>query len=469
MILVPQALDLAVQYHRAGNLPQAEQIYREILQVDPQHADALHLLGLIAHQVGNHELAIEYMSEALRLKPDYAEAHNNLGVAFLEQGKREEAQACYQQALRLRPEFAEAHNNLGNLLKEQGQLEEALACYQQALSIKPDYAEAHNNLGNVFHDQGQLEQALACYQQALRLRSDYAEAHNNLGNVLKEQGELVEAMASLGQALRLKPDFAMAHNSLGVALQEQGKLAEALACFEQALHLEPGYAEVHCNRAIAWLLAGDFEQGWPEYEWRWQRKEWALPRFPEPLWDGSPLHGRTILLHAEQGLGDTLQFIRYARLVHERGGSVLLACQPALVQLLSTCPGIHRVVSQGSALPPFDVWAPLLSLPGILGTTLATVPAQVPLPLCRRGADQLLASGTEPHHRFQNRHCLGCGSPVAPVQLHPMHSPGGVCAVGTAGRRASIQPAKGIGSRAVAHPGGAVPCHRPGQPAGSSG
>jgi tetratricopeptide (TPR) repeat protein len=446
MLTVSQALALAVQQHQAGQLPQAEQLYQAILQVQPQQADALHLLGVLASQRGQHEQARAYLGQALRVKPDYAAAHNNLGNLLQEQGQLAEAQACYQQALRHKPDYGKAHNNLGRVLHQQGQLAEAQACYERALRHQPDLAEAHNNLGNLLHqhgqlaqardcyrqalrlkpdlveahhnlgnifqqqgqlaeaqasyqqalrlepgyaeahnnlghllrEQGQLAEALACYRQALRHKPDYAEAYNNLGNVLQEQGQLAEAQACYQQAVRLKPEYAAAHSNLGVALVGQGQLAEALACYEQSLRLQPNYAEAHWNRAHAWLLGGNYEQGWPEYEWRCQVKAFAPPRFPQPLWDGSPLHGQTILLYAEYGLGDTLQFIRYAALVHERGGSVLVACQPPLVSLLSRCPGIERVLSQEDPLPHFDVYAPLLSLPRILGTSLATVPAQVP-------------------------------------------------------------------------------------------
>ncbi len=239
-------------------------------------------------------------------------------------------------------------------------------------------AEAHNHSGAWFEQQGRLDEAVACYQQALALKPDYAEAHNNLGNVLKEQGKFEEALASYQQALGLKPDYAEVHYNQGVVLKEQGRLTEALASLEHALRLKPDYAEAHSSRALAWLLAGDFARGWPEYEWRWQCPPFSLPRFGQPLWDGSPLGGQTILLYAEQGFGDTLQFIRYAPLVKERGGCVLLACPAALIPLLRSSRGIDRLLPQEGPLPPLDVYAPLLSLPRIFSTTLATVPAQVP-------------------------------------------------------------------------------------------
>jgi len=478
MNTVSEALDIAVRYHQAGNLQQAEQLYHQILQVEPQHVNALHLLGVIAHHVGRSDRAVDYISQAvrlapnfaeaynnlgialaalgkleaavasyqqaLRLKPDYAEAlnnlgnallgkgepddavailqravrlmpqhaatHNNLGVALREQGNLPEAVVSFQQALRLKPDFAqahynlgvtltkqgklaeavasfqqalrrepayaEAHNNLGVALKEQGRLTEAVASWQEALRLKPDYADAHNNLG-VALKQGDLAKAVVSFQQALRLKPDFAQAHNNLGIALKEQGKLTEAVASWHEALRLKPDYAAAHNNLGTAFTEQGELEAALASYQRAVCLKPDYAEAHLNVGTAWLLMGDFERGWPEYEWRGKCEDSDLPNFPQPLWDGSSLEGRTILLYAEQGLGDTLQFIRFAPLVKERGGNVLVACPQSLVRLLTRCSGIDRLIVESSSAP-FDVHAPLLSIPGILGTTLATIPASVP-------------------------------------------------------------------------------------------
>ena len=223
------------------------------------------------------------------------------------------------------------------------------------------------------------------YQEPLRLKPDFAEGHYNLGNALQAQGgsaALAEAVAHYQEALRLKPDYAEAHNNLGSALQDQGQLAEAVTQYQEALRLKPDYAEAHLGNRAAGLASGrrPRARGWPEYEWRWQSKDFSSSKrsFSQPLWDGSSLAGRTILLHAEQGLGDTIQFVRYAPLVKSSGGTVILECQPALLPLLQSCAGVDRLVARGSSLPHFDVHAPLLSLPGILGTTLSTIPAETP-------------------------------------------------------------------------------------------
>jgi tetratricopeptide (TPR) repeat protein len=237
----------ALRHHQAGRLNDAERLYRQVLAVDPRHADSLHLLGVIAHQIGRHDLAVELISKAIAINAKDASYHSNLGLAHEAQGKLDEAVACYRQALVLKPVFAEAHNNLGIALRKQGRLNEAIACFRRALDLKPNYAEAHGHMGFALQGQGRLDEAVACYRQALVLKPDFAEAHNNLGNALQEQGKLDEAEACFRQALVLNPDFAAAHNNLGAALMAQGELDEAVACYRQALVLKPDFAEAHNN------------------------------------------------------------------------------------------------------------------------------------------------------------------------------------------------------------------------------
>jgi lipoprotein NlpI len=278
----------------------------------------------------------------------------------------------------LRPDSAAAHNNLGNVLSDQGKLDEALAHFRRALELKPDYAEAQSNLGNVLNEQGKPDEALACYHRALELKPDYADAYIGTGNVLKKRGKPDESLACYRRALELRPDYADAHVSLGVALYELGKLDEARACYRRALELKPDHAVAHGNHSLLSLLTGDFQRGWPEYQWRWKTKQCPPRDFSQPLWDGRPLEGKTILLHAEQGYGDAIQFVRYAALVKERGGSVIVECPRPLLALLTTCAGIDQWVAQGEKLPAFDVHAPLLSLPGIFQTSLGNLPNATP-------------------------------------------------------------------------------------------
>jgi predicted O-linked N-acetylglucosamine transferase (SPINDLY family) len=247
MATIPQALAIAIRHHQAGRLQAAEQIYRLILQAEPNHADALHLLGVAAHQVGKHEAAVEYIRRAIGLKGTEAEFHNNLGGAYCQLRRIPEAAACYRRALELNPGYVEAHYNLGNVLRDQGKLDDAAACWRRALELKPEFAEAHNNLGVALKGRGKLDEAVACYHRTVELKPDFAEAHNNLGVALGEQGKLDEAVACYRRALDLRPDYAEANNNLGNAWKDQGKLDEALACYRRALELKPDYAAAHSN------------------------------------------------------------------------------------------------------------------------------------------------------------------------------------------------------------------------------
>ena len=345
MATTSQVLATAVQYHQAGRLEQAELLYRQILQRDPRHADAWHLLGVAASQSGRHQVAAESIQRAIALNPKVAAFYGNLGNVYTSLGQLEEAVNSFQQALKLQPNFVDAQLNLGIAFKDQRQLAAAEASFQQALRLKPDHPVAYNNLGIVSREQGQYEAAIGYYQRALQVNPNFADAYSNLGNALNDLGRVEEAIVAYRQAVRLKPDFAEAHLSLATVL----------------------------------LLTGNLPAGWPEYEWRFACRQPELPEFHKPRWDGSPLNGRTIVLYGEQGLGDKLQFMRYAPLVKARGGRVVVACNQVLLPILSRCAGIDEFVPiPGGELPPFDVYAPLLSLPGILGTTLETIPAEVP-------------------------------------------------------------------------------------------
>jgi len=260
-----------------------------------------------------------------------------------------------------------------------GRLLQAQAAYRQILSVDPAHVDAHLALGAALQALGQPAEAEASFREALRLRPNYPEAHNNLGIALRDLGRAAEAETSFRESLRLQPNVPVAHNSLGVALKDLGRPAEAEASFREALRLQPNYAEAHNNIAHALLLAGRFEEGWQEYEWRWKTISVSsdVRDFSAPLWRGEAIGDRTILLHAEQGLGDTLQFCRYAPLM-VCGGRIILEVQPSLVRLLSRLPGVMQTVARGDRLPPFDLHCPLLSLPLAFSTTLDTIPATTP-------------------------------------------------------------------------------------------
>jgi tetratricopeptide (TPR) repeat protein len=375
---VAAGIDLGRVLADQGKDDEAEASFRLALRLRPDHAGAHNHLGLLLLRHGQLEQARDCFEQALRGDPADADAHNNLGVVLREQGRPDEAVACFHRALALQPDHAGAHNNLGRVCEDRGRLEEAAARYRLALCYQPGDASVQNNLGNALTRMSRPDEALPCYQQAVRLQSQEPVFHSNLANALTLAGRPEEAEVCCRQALRLRPGFANARHNLAITLAAQGKFAEALAHNEEALRIEPDHSGARNCRALWWLQQGDFAHGWPEYEWRWQVGGVTRRTFREPAWDGSPLDGRTVLLYAEQALGDTLQFIRYVPLVKRRGGTVVVECQPPLARLLANCPGIDRLVPRGSPLPPFDVQAALLSLPRLLGTTMETVPADVP-------------------------------------------------------------------------------------------
>lgn len=285
MPTITEALAQAVTHHRAGELSRAEQLYRQILEADPQLAEAWHLLGMVAHSTGQSRIAVEFINRAIQLKsqvpafhnniglvlqglkdlpraaasyqralelqPDYAIAHNNLGNVCKEQGRLSEAAACYRNALELKPDFAEAHNNLGIICKEQQDLDAAVLCYRRALELKPEFIEAHNNLGNVLRDAGQSEEAEACYRRCLELKPEFAEAYFSLGRLLRDRGEYAGAESCLLKALGIKPDFPDAEHELGMVLQQQERHEEACVHYRRVLIRQPGFADAHLHLGMA--------------------------------------------------------------------------------------------------------------------------------------------------------------------------------------------------------------------------
>lgn len=265
-------LKRAFQYHQAGNLQQAEVLYRQILQQDPHHAEAWHLLGLIARQVGREDIALLYFGKAIAIQPTNWVFHNNIGEVYRALGRLEEAAESHQQALSLNPTAGEAYNGLGSVRHAQGRLEEAMSYYQQALCLKPDSAEVYNNLGAVLRDQGKLDEAMVSFQQALQLRPNFPEACANRGLVLQEQGKLEEAVESFRQALQLRPYFPEAYANLGLALRAQGKLEEAVENLQQAVQLRPRFPEAHANLGLVLQEQGRYEEAQRSFQQALQLK-----------------------------------------------------------------------------------------------------------------------------------------------------------------------------------------------------
>jgi tetratricopeptide (TPR) repeat protein len=372
-------LENAIRHHQAGRYAEAEQIYRQILIINPDHADSLHLLGLIEYKRAAHAAAADLIRRAIAINGQEAIYHSNLGAVLLAQGKQDEAVASYEAALALKPDLAEAHNHLGVALSSLGKLADAINHYQVSLALTPDYADAHNNLGVALADQGKTVEAMLHYGRAIALNPNYADAFCNLGNAFLARDECTEAVACFEQALELKPDFATALNNLGNALMAQNKLEAAVACYERALSVKPDYADASYGKAMAklLLLEGDFSPALNNYERRWQTVQRpAMRPYPQPLWNGEKLESGRLLLWGEQGVGDEIMFAGLIPDVLRLGTRCLLDCDPRLKPIMArSFPELELVCG----LDPlhtagFDIAAhlPTGSLPGLFRTTRET-------------------------------------------------------------------------------------------------
>jgi len=418
MPTIAETMENAVRHHQDGHLQQAEQLYRLVLQSNPNNPGALHSLGTLAHQIGKHDVAVELIGKAIETNPQVPQFHNTLGLVLEALGKFEQAVLTYQQAVSVKPDYAEAYHNMAIALQSQCQYAAAIEKCREAISIKPDYAEAYNTLAFSQEKQQQYAEAIENYRQALKFKPDFAEAYNHLGVVLNGQGLSSEAIENYRRALQLDPDYAEVYNNLGIALKEREQFAEAITSFEQALQLEhdfaeayynlanslrdegqcteaienykqaiqnkPDYAEAHWNMSLTLLLSGNYMEGWKGYRWRRNADLKILTDFHrsgKPRWDGSDFKDKRLFVHFEQGLGDNIQFVRYLPRVKARGGTVIFETLKPLIGLLQGFPGIDELIEYcppNKASVKFDVYTSLLDLPNIFGTTLETIPAEVP-------------------------------------------------------------------------------------------
>ncbi|MFO1152568.1 MAG: tetratricopeptide repeat protein [Rhodospirillales bacterium] len=348
-------LTQAVRLHQAGRLDEAASAYARVLAAQPRQPDGLHLSGLVRHQQGDQQAARRFVEAAIAAAPKVVAYRISLVAILLAQRHTAEALVAAERAVTMAPELAAARLALGNARLAGGDEQGAIAAYEAALAADPDSAEALNNLGSTLQRAGRLDAAEAALRQAIGLRPGHP-------------GQLA---------------------NLGLVLRDQGRFDEAAACYDRALAADPQHATTRANRATLLLQQGRFAEGWAEYEWRWRAPGFTSSprRFASPAWNGADPAGRTLLLHAEQGLGSAIQFVRYAPLVAGRGARVIVECPPPLVRLFraslveaggAVAGGVARVIPRGEPLPPFDAQAPLMSLPHLCRTTLATVPASIP-------------------------------------------------------------------------------------------
>jgi len=412
---LPQAhYNLARDQFDGERLDEAEAHLRRVMAQIPDHEGTLLLLGDICQKTQRPGEAEPYYLAVTQAQPRHFAARIGLGGVLSDQGRHREAEAHFREAVRITPQSAKAHFCLGNCCQQLKRMAEAKAFYRSAIAIDPADAPPYLNLGAILVEENHAEEAITLYHALLQKKPGHPNTHVNLALALSAQQRFAEAidtqMAALGhpetdptafsnlstfhnaldqvdqalawaqKAVALQPDFAEAQVNVAYALHCLGREEASLAAYERAIAIAPDFADAHWGRALGLLSLGRYPEGWDAYEWRWKMKDMAGNRkhFAQPAWNGAPAPGKTLLLYAEQGLGDTLHFVRYAEEVARRCGQVVLLCQPPLKNLLRGAPGVAQVVADGESLPPFDIQAPLLSLPRLLHTTLDTLPAKTP-------------------------------------------------------------------------------------------
>lgn len=341
---VVRTMQNAVQLHQAGRLEEAERIYRQVLAAAPRDPDALHLLGMIEHQHGRHAEAQQLIRKATQIKSNEPIFYLNLAQVNRALGKLDESEHCLRRAIELNPRIPEAHNNLSSLLRLSKRFDEAIASARKALELNPNSGNAHLNVGAAQKDKGLIEEAMESFKRAAQFGAPKHSVLSNMGDSLRALGQYDQARAALEEAIKAAPDMAVAH----------------------------------WNLSLLYLLAGDLLRGFAENEWRLPVFGSEAQRFSQPMWEGQELNGRTLLLWSEQGFGDTIQFVRYVPLLVQRGARVILEVQPPLVSFLEKMDGVAQVVPRGKTVPKCDFQLPFMSLPRVFGTTLQTIPSNVP-------------------------------------------------------------------------------------------
>lgn len=360
----------------------AEASYKQAIALRPDSADAHFNLGTLLSEAGNATAALTSFNAAIAVASGHAGAHGGRGLALMELGQPSAAIESFDTAIRLKPDFARVFTNRAQAQVKLGLLTEARASHAQAVLLDPRDAAIHFNRGVFLSDRKEWEGAIESYEAAIALNPDYADAYCNLGLSQQELGHSDAALDNYSRALAINPALATALNNRGNIFRFRRQFAEAMQDYRQAIALEPNSVEAHYNLGQTALVQGDFAAGWAGYEWRELTEEgrtFNTRRLPQPAWFGEhSLQGKRIFLHAEQGLGDTIQFCRYVRLVADLGARVTLEVQPSLGDLLAHLEGVSELILFGAPIPPADYQCSLMSLPGAFKTTLETIPCPVP-------------------------------------------------------------------------------------------
>ena len=405
----------ALGYYQAGQLREAEKICKNIYCADPGYSPALHLLGMVASRMGLYDVAVNLMCEAVQIRPDIAFYHENMGNVFLSQNRIDESILCYRNALRLDANFVQAYYHLSIALTKKDLLDEAIQSLVIALKLKPDYTDALYQAGFILGRKNKPDEAIACFEKLIEIEPARTEALFALGAALGSIDREDDAIDCYRKVLQIEPDHVYTLNNFGMLLKEQGEIEQAMDMYRKAIEISPELVGPHWNLSHVLLLTGDFEVGWKEFEWRLRKDDWQkanLRSCNAPLWKGVSFAGKTLFIHDEQGLGDTIQFVRYLPMIKARGGDIIFETQEPLIGLLKNFPGIDRLIphSAGGVLPTdMDFYVPLLSLPAIFNTSLDTIPDTVPYlhadaDKTRYWKKQLTGDG------FKSRDCMGGGT-----------------------------------------------------------
>jgi tetratricopeptide (TPR) repeat protein len=367
------------EHQRAGRLNDASAAFQRVLAIDPQHADSLYRLGTIALALGRSDIAANLIEAALSLNEPVAAFHNDLGEAYRRLGRFSEAAREFHRTVTLDPMMASAYNNLAIMLQGEGQLDDAILLYRQGIELQPDSFEMQLNLGCALLATDAVEEASAALERAQQLAPDNPTMLLDLGNVRMRQDRVEEAEALYRTALRHRPDYMMAELNLGLALRELGRPADSLPHYDRAALLDPDSPSVKWNDSVCRLLLGDYKRGWVGFAYRWQATKLALQGLTTPTWDGTTLTGKRLLVHAEQGLGDTIQFVRFLPQLAKFGADdIIFLAQAPLLRLLRRAALGCTIVGPEDPMPPYDTRLPLMDLPLRLDITLENLPAKIP-------------------------------------------------------------------------------------------
>ena len=370
----PEAhLNLGIAYKEKGKLEEAIESYKYAIRFKPNYAEAYNNLGNLFNQKGEIDQAINYLNTAIKIKPNFAEAYNNLGNALKAKGQLDLAINSFNNAIKIKPSFAEAHNNLGNIMQTQNNDNKAIIMYRKALKLKPNYPTAENNLGAAYQNSGNIKLAKISYKRAITLLPNYAEAYNNLGTAYQEENDIKHAIECFNRAIQIKPNYEDPYINIGNTYKSKGELLKAKDYYEKALNINRNSADANCNLSHILLLQDEYKLGLEKSEWRFKKTKPIIPHAKPQTkyWTGQNI-GINDKLHivSEQGLGDTIQFMRYIPYLREIGFNISFCAPKKLHSLIQASKIIDEPLSPNECNCISDgIWMPLLSVPNFLQIT----------------------------------------------------------------------------------------------------